>query len=211
MKNIQETQIKLLAQAAGKDNVSRETLSKLNNFSEMLLKWNTKINLISKKISPYELWHRHILDSAQIARHLPGEECRIIDLGSGAGLPPLILALLGNYNITAVESDQRKCAFMQEASLKLGLRVKIINSRIEDLKGLECDVITSRALASVEKLLDYSENILQSKPFMLFLKGQNVAEEIRQAARVWKFDYELFRDAFDEEGKVLKISHARRL
>lgn len=211
MKQIQDNQIKFLCAVTGKDNVSRETLSQINNFSEMLLKWNAKINLVSKKISSDELWQRHILDSAQLIKYLPGESCRIIDFGSGAGFPPLILAMLGNYNVTAVESDQRKCAFMQEACVKFGLQVKIINSRIEELPELECDVITSRALASVEKLLDYSENILQSKAFMLLLKGQNVAEEINQASIGWKFHHEFFPDAFNQDGKVLKISNARRL
>jgi 16S rRNA (guanine527-N7)-methyltransferase len=206
-----EEQFAALKSAIGTENVSRETFSTLKEFSELLLKWNSKINLVSKKISEEELWQRHILDSAQLLQYILKPKSSIIDLGSGAGFPALVLAIIAGHKITVIESDQRKCAFMQEASTKFKLGVTIINSRIEDITSLECDLITSRALASLKKLLEYSESILQKETFMLFLKGQNVVEEIKEASTSWEIDYKIFPDAFNKDGVVLKISNARRL
>ena len=110
----QNNKIEILQALTGR-NVSRETFSVLDEFSSLLLKWNQKINLVSKKITPEELWERHILDSAQLLKYIGINAKRIVDFGSGAGFPALILAILSDYQITVIESDQRKCAFMQEA------------------------------------------------------------------------------------------------
>lgn len=206
-----DNQILYLQKIIGGQNVSRETFLALNQFSDLLLKWNNKINLVSKKITPQELWERHILDSAQLIKYLPEHKCRIVDFGSGAGFPALIIAIVGGHEVTVVESDQRKCAFMQEAAVQLKLSIKIINSRIEDVRDIHCDIITARALAPLTKLMEYSENILQENNFMLFLKGQNVVEEIKEASISWDFRHELFPSALNDEGKVIKISNLRRL
>lgn len=193
-------------------NVSRETMGLLETYAAQLLKWNNKINLVSKKITEDELWYRHILDSAQLVKHIPDDVKSIIDLGSGAGFPGIILSIIGNYEVVLVESDQRKCAFLLEISRILNLRTKILNCRIEDVKTFPVDMITSRALAPLTKLLEYSQRFLEKDNFMLFLKGQNVVEEIKEASICWKFLYTIFPDAHNsKENGVLKISNVRRL
>lgn len=192
-------------------NVSRETFLALEQFSALLLKWNQKINLVSKKISEEELWRRHILDSAQLMKYFPANKNRIIDFGSGAGFPAIILAIIGGYKVSLIESDQRKCAFMQEASAILSLQTNIISSRIEDAAHVDADIITSRALASLRKLFEYSEKFSNKDNIMLFLKGQNVVEEINEASIYWQFSYEVFPDAFNKEACVLKIANLRRI
>lgn len=193
------------------ENVSRETFLILEEFTGLLLKWNQKINLVSKKINSEELWHRHIFDSAQIHKCVPANTTKIIDLGSGAGFPGLILAIIGGYHVTLIESDQRKCAFMQEAIGKFNLQGHVITNRIEEVKPFHCDLITSRALAPLVKLLEYTNPFMDKDNFMLFLKGQNVVEEIKEASISWDFTYEIFPSALNKDGCVLKISNVRRL
>lgn len=202
--------VDFLSSITGK-NVSRETFLALEKFAELLLKWNQKINLVSKKIDSEELWQRHIFDSAQMISFIPENKTKIIDFGSGAGFPGLILAILGGYQVTLIESDQRKCAFMQEAAAKFNLQAHIITSRIEDVKPLDCDIITSRALAPLVKLLEYAEPFLEKDNFMLLLKGQNVVEEIREASIYWDFEYKILPSALNQDGCVLRISKVRRL
>lgn len=211
MPNTTAEKLDLLQKTTGLPNVPRETLETLEEFSALLLKWNQKINLVSKKITIDELWHRHILDSAQLIKYIPKNKNEIVDFGSGAGFPALILAIIGGYKVSLIESDQRKCAFMQEASAKLSLHANIFTSRIEDAKSFDADIITSRALASLVKLFDYSEKFVKKDNIMLFLKGQNVVEEIKEASIYWGFSYEIFPDAFNNEACVLSISNLRRL
>lgn len=211
MINSNNYQLSFLKEITGNKNVSRETFSALEDFSKLLLKWNQRINLVSKKINAEELWCRHILDSAQIIKYIPENINRIVDFGSGAGFPGLVLAIIGGYAVTLIESDQRKCAFMQEVVARFKLKADIITSRIEEVSPIECDLITSRALASLNKLLEYSHPFLKKDNFMLFLKGQNVVEEIKEASIYWDFEYKISSDAFSKDGCVLRISNVRRL
>jgi 16S rRNA (guanine527-N7)-methyltransferase len=211
MINSSQNLLTTLQEISANKNVSRETISNLEEFTDLLLKWNQKINLVSKKINREELWQRHIFDSAQLAKHIPDDKSSIIDFGSGAGFPGLILAMIGNYKVTLVESDQRKCAFLQEAAAKFSLNVKIVNCRIEDVKPSNYDIITSRALAPLNKLLEYSLPFLKKDNFMLFLKGQNVVEEIRDASICWKFDYNFTESAININGGILKIYNLEKL
>jgi len=190
---------------------SESDILRLKDFSNLLFKWNQKINLVSKKVTEDELWQRHILDSAQIIPHLSANSKKIVDYGSGAGFPAIILAILGDYEVTLIESDQRKCAFMQQVATQFNLNIKIITSRIENVAAFDVDVITSRALAPLTNLLEYSHPFSNKNNYMLFLKGQNVVEEIKEASIYWDYDYKLFPDALNKEGGVVKISNLRRL
>ncbi len=196
--------------ATGHNDVSRETLTKLEEFANLLMKWNLKINLVSKKINYEELWERHILDSAQLMRYIPANK-KILDLGSGAGFPGLIIAIIGNHEINLVESDQRKCAFMREIVTKFHLKANIITARIEEVPYFNADIITARALAPLQDLLEYYLPFAQINNFMLLLKGQNVVEEINKASICWGFQYETLPNAFASGGSVLKISNVKRL
>jgi len=137
-------------------NVSRGTLDALSAYVLLLEKWQPRINLISPKTVP-DIWSRHIFDSAQLVAHVPkgssSDTPRIMDIGSGAGFPGLVLAILGAGKVQLVESDQRKSVFLQTVIRELGLSAIVINQRIESLPACRPDVITSRAVASLPKLM----------------------------------------------------------
>jgi 16S rRNA (guanine527-N7)-methyltransferase len=208
MTNTVVDRLEMLNNATGK-NVSRETLAILDEYVDLLLKWNNKINLVSKTISCEVLWERHICDSAQLVKYIPASCSKILDFGSGAGLPGLIMAIIGAYKVSLVESDQRKCAFMQVIASRFALPVNILSVRIEDLPLSDCDVITSRALAPVRGLLEYSSRHLKNNNFMLLLKGKNVLEEIEDARLDWDFDYRLSK-VCESGGNVLEIFNTQR-
>lgn len=189
-------------------NVSRETLAQLDTYAAMLTKWQPRINLVSNSTIP-DLWNRHILDSAQLHAHiLPGSH--VIDLGSGAGFPGLVLAMMGDVKVTLVESDSRKCTFMREVVRHTQIPAQVVNRRIESAALSDCDVITSRALASMDKLLELSAPYLTEKTQCLFLKGNKLNEELTIANQSWNIVYDKIPSLTDSTGCVLKISEVSR-
>ena len=160
-------------------NVSRETLCQLSAYLALLEKWQRRINLVATS-TMVEVWQRHILDSAQHARFYPPNTKKILDVGSGAGFPGLVLAIMGDVEVDLVESDQRKAIFLSTVVRSLGLPVKVHNQRIESLPNLGPDVITARALAPVPKLMKLIENQISFATVCLFLKGASVEEELTE-------------------------------
>jgi 16S rRNA (guanine527-N7)-methyltransferase len=134
-------------------NVSRETYDKLRIYEKTLIKWQGSINLISKS-TINDIWVRHFLDSAQLYPFISKIKGNIFDFGSGAGFPGLILAIMGHKNITLVESDQKKCTFLREVARLSETDVSILHSRIENLEFRRVDLIMSRALAPLSKLIE---------------------------------------------------------
>ncbi len=164
--------------------VSRETAKTLHQYVKTLQKWQAKINLVSRT-SLDDVWRRHILDSGQIFPILSGADSHIMDIGSGAGLPGLIIAIMrhGVFGkdatpVTLVESDQRKCAFLSVAAKTCGVSVRIINDRLEKLPPQSPDIITARALAPAEALLKLTALQHHEGLKCIFLKGENVDEEL---------------------------------
>ena len=157
--------------------VSRETIDKFQAYLTLLEKWQRRINLVAKSTLA-EAWQRHILDSGQLAALYPPQTTRVMDVGSGAGFPGLVLAIMGGVTVDLVESDQRKAVFLSTVIRELGLPAKVHNQRIETLPRLFPDVITARALAPVPKLLKLIENQLSPEIVCLFLKGAAVEDEL---------------------------------
>ncbi len=164
--------------------VSRETEERLVAYVALLSKWQQKINLISGN-TLHDVWSRHILDSAQIFPLTGDADSKIMDIGSGAGLPGMITAILraGKFGADAapvimVESDQRKCAFLATAMRECGVTAVIKNKRLEQLEGLSPDVITARALAHIEKLLAWTKAQHHAGLKCVFLKGAKLDEEL---------------------------------
>ena len=144
--------------------VSRETFERLEVFSEVLTKWNPKINLVSRK-SLEDLWTRHILDSVQVFEIAPNTKTWL-DIGSGGGLPGIIVAILAaerspETKVTLMESDQRKCAFLRNAARECGVQVTVKSQRIEEAEPESAGVMSARALADLDILLGYSERHLK--------------------------------------------------
>jgi 16S rRNA (guanine527-N7)-methyltransferase len=170
---------------AARTNVSRETLSRLKAFADVLADWNARHNLVAKSTLP-DLWRRHMWDSAQLAPLIPHEARTLADLGSGAGFPGLVLAAMRpGLAVTLHEATTKKCAFLEAAAHRMGLSVTIQNARLEDLPRHPFDVVTARALAPLPQLLAYAQKFADLNSVCLFLKGQNVGAELTEAHKYW--------------------------
>ncbi len=194
--------------------VSRETLERLRRYAEILVKWQKSINLVSPE-SLNDLWRRHMLDSAQLQSFLPSHTRVLVDMGSGAGFPGLVLAILGVPTVHLIESDARKCVFLAEAARAAGLeagRNPIVHrSRIEDVADLRADVVTARACAPLVQLLTYAEPFLQAdSTICLFLKGGRVDEELTEAAKTWRMSVGRFPSLSDPSGTILRMKQVAR-
>ena len=192
--------------------VSRETYEKLRIFYRTLIKWQNSINLISKS-SIKNIWERHFLDSAQLYTFVRNVEGNIIDFGSGAGFPGMVLAIMGKKNIHLVESDHKKCVFLKEIAMLTETDITIHNCKIEDLGFINVDLITSRALASLTKLITYVEIFINKSlgekhefPKLLFLKGKSYHSEILQLSQNKKISIQEYPSITDRHGKILYIN-----
>jgi 16S rRNA (guanine527-N7)-methyltransferase len=189
--------------------VSRETLARLETYATLLHKWQKAINLVSRD-SLADLWRRHMLDSAQLFPLLPQTARILIDLGSGAGFPALVLAALGVPEVHLIESDARKCAFLREAARELGVAVQIHNCRAEEMPVMAADVVTARALAPLSELLDLAERFVAPHTICLFLKGKGVDEELTRAGERWNMTLTRQSSASDPSGTILRLEHVHR-
>jgi 16S rRNA (guanine527-N7)-methyltransferase len=193
--------------AAGVD-VSRETLARLSRYLELLRRWQAAINLVGASTLA-DPWRRHILDCAQIAPHVPRTARIVLDLGSGAGLPGLVLALLGVPGVQLVESDRRKAQFLREAARTTGAEVTMHATRIEELE-LRADVVTARALAPLPRLLELAAQVLGPGGLCLFLKGQSALDELTQARQSWHMHSEIVPSRSGSRGVLLKLEGVGR-
>lgn len=184
--------------------VSRETLRPIERWLAELTRWNAKINLVSHS-TLQDPWRRHVLDSGQLLRLFSPVTERIVDLGSGAGLPGLILAGLGMPDVHLIESDKRKAAFLREAARAMGVKVTVHACRIEAAPPIKVDMVTARALAPVADLLRLAAPFVQQGGACLFLKGRSLADELTEARETWKIDTVIEPSLSDPGGQVLLI------
>lgn len=188
-------------------NVSRETIEALEQYRLLTLKWNKSINLISSTTES-KFWSRHIHDSLQLMNYIESTGIHLIDAGSGAGFPGIVLSIAGIRNVTLIESDIRKSAFLYHASKISNNKVQIINQRIENVT-LDCDVFASRAFAPLHKIFDYGKNITVRDKYLL-LKGMDYQKEINEAQKKWSFCYKVHDSLTSENGKILEISDVKK-
>ena len=189
-------------------NVSRETIEKFQLYLTLLEKWQRRINLVSKSTLA-DAWQRHILDSGQLAAYFPPQTRQILDVGSGAGFPGLVLAIMGGVTVDLVESDQRKAVFLLTVIRELGLPAKVHNQRIETMPNLCPDVITARALAPVPKLLNLIETQLHSDGVCLFLKGASVEDELTNLQSYSTMVATTYPSLSSATGVVLELKNPR--
>ena len=190
-------------------NVSRETLCQFKAYLTLLEKWQRRINLVASS-TMVDVWQRHILDSAQLVRFYPPNTHKILDVGSGAGFPGLVLAIMGNVEVDLVESDQRKAIFLSTVIRSLALPAKVHNQRIESLPNLAPDVITARALAPVSKLMKLIENQISPDTVCLFLKGASVEDELTDLDSYSTMVSMNYPSLSDPNGVVLELKHKSR-
>ncbi|GGA18763.1 16S rRNA (guanine(527)-N(7))-methyltransferase RsmG [Neptunicoccus cionae] len=195
-------------------NVSRETFERLHIYSQALQKWNPTINLVSKSTLDSAAV-RHFADSMQLWQHRK-EFQSWVDIGSGAGFPGLVLAILAaeqslGSDFHLVESDARKSAFLRNVSRETGVKVIVHTMRIEDFDAVEADIVSARALAPLSDLLEMSKTFLKKDGICLYLKGQNCQTEIGGASRFWTFEAEQFASETDVNGTVLRVKEIERV
>ncbi len=178
--------------------VSRETLDRLRAYEALLARWTQRINLVGAA-SLGDIWRRHMLDSAQLMALLPPRTgpatgaLRVLDLGSGAGFPGLVLAIMGAGVVDLVEADQRKAVFLREAARETDAQVTVHARRVESLDPFPVDVLTARAFAPLPRLLDYASPFFKAaemaglRPVGLFPKGARAEEELVEARKKWRF------------------------
>ncbi len=200
------------------NSVSRETQQRLTDFHDLLIQWQARINLIASSTVD-QIWQRHILDSLQIYGAMDDAEI-VVDIGSGAGFPGLVIAIMmaekGAGRIYLVESNGKKCAFMNAVIRKTDLRaagvhVEVVNDRIENaLPQLPLpDVVTARALAPLNDLLTLTKDFLSSGSVGVFPKGRGHGEEIKHAQQHWEFDIGQSDSQLEDASVILKISALR--
>ncbi|WP_374654121.1 16S rRNA (guanine(527)-N(7))-methyltransferase RsmG [Dongia sp.] len=192
-------------------NVSRETFSRLEIYDALLRKWQARINLVAKD-SLQDLWRRHFLDSAQLLPLLPPGNDPVTDLGSGAGFPGLVLAIMTERLVHLVDSDQRKSAFLLECARQTGVlpRVKIHTTRIEAAAAWKAPIVTARALASLDQLLAWAEPYLTPETVCLFPKGAKAEDELTGAGSSWNMTTTRHRSLTDSSGVILRLSNIQR-
>jgi 16S rRNA (guanine527-N7)-methyltransferase len=184
--------------------VSRETLERLSVYLELLRRWQNAINLVGAATLA-DPWRRHVLDSAQLAARIPAGSTSVVDLGSGAGFPGMVLALLGVPGVHLIEADRRKAQFLREVARETEASVVVRAERIEQMSGWLVDVITARALAPLPRLLELAERFLASDSVCLFLKGRSGARELTDARVNWHMVSEIFPSLSEPTGMVLQL------
>lgn len=194
--------------------VSRETLARLEAYARLLVRWNRAINLVASA-SLGDLWARHMLDSAQLLPLLPaapeGRPRVLLDLGSGAGFPGMVLAILGAGEVHLAEADRRKAGFLREVARETGTRVTLHCQRVEALAPFAADVVTARAFAPLPRLLALAAPFLRPEMpgavggVALLLKGRRVQAELTAAAETWHMQYEVFPSRTESAAKILRL------
>lgn len=190
--------------------VSRETLTRLRAYVDLLASWNPRINLVSAG-SLGDVWRRHILDSAQLIRHIDRSARVLVDLGSGAGLPGLILGILGVPDVHLIEVDQRKAAFLREAARITAAPAMVHATRIESMTPFAADVVTARAFAPLPQLLERSAGFVSDKTICLFLKGRDLHDELTAAREKWIMRTQTLASLTDPTGHILRVEGLRAI
>jgi len=192
--------------ALGLDDAAMETF---DGYAEALARWQKTINLVGPKTLA-DPWRRHFLDSAQLLDHLPVGAATLVDIGSGAGFPGMVLAILlkdrAGMQVQLIESDQRKCIFLNEVKRLTGAAATVHNVRAEAYGGPGGDVVTARACAPLARLLPWAAAVLRPGGRCLFLKGENVQDELTLARKDWKMQTQLHPSRSDPSGAILEVT-----
>jgi 16S rRNA (guanine527-N7)-methyltransferase len=195
-------------------NVSRESLSRLEAYVDLLLHWQKRINLIGPA-TVETIWERHVHDSLQLLPLLPPSTQVIAELGSGAGIPGLITTIAGNLEAHLYDSNSKKSAFLGEAIRLTGAKATVHTLRLENLKTAsrlpKVQCVLARALAPLPLLLDYAEPFLKEGAIGLFHKGQDVDLELTEATKYWRLTVSKHQSAVDSRGVILDVREATRV
>ena len=202
------TDAKSFARASG---ATPAQLSDLTRYRDLLAEWNERMNLVGPATLAV-FWNRHAWDSAQLLKLAP-EAHTWADLGAGAGLPGVVLAIMGKgqpgFHVHLVESMTKRCRFLMEVVSALDLPATVHNVRAEDLK-LAVDIVTARACAPLSRLLGYARPYFAAGATGLFLKGQDVASELAEASRCWDLEADTLQSLSDPRGQIVRVRRLGR-
>lgn len=192
-------------------NVSRETYLKLEKYCQSLSKWQQRFNLVSNT-TVSDAWNRHFIDSIQLFSLIPTKAKSLLDMGTGAGFPGMVLAIVANekapcLKVTLVESITKKTLYLNYVKDLTDADVEIINGRVEQLKSRHFDVIMARAMTALEDLFVYAYPLLSKKGICIFPKGKKYAEEIAVARNKWFFDCKTVKSCTSDESEILIITN----
>ncbi|MFO1189347.1 MAG: 16S rRNA (guanine(527)-N(7))-methyltransferase RsmG [Alphaproteobacteria bacterium] len=188
--------------------VSRETLNCLRSYAQILERWNQSINLVAGSTLA-DPWRRHFLDSAQLVPLIPPAAKILVDFGSGAGFPGLIIAAMTELDVHLVERDSRKAVFLQEVMRVSGIKATLHRENVETLALPPADVVTARAFAPLVEICGLAHRFLRSEGIALLLKGRNVDEELTLARKKWKMQHKSVASQSDPSGVILVIGGLR--
>jgi 16S rRNA (guanine527-N7)-methyltransferase len=184
------------------------THDRLQAFAELLLRWNRRINLVGRADEAF-LWDRHICDSMQLAPFLPNDGA-VVDLGSGAGFPGVVLAIATGHLFHLIESDQRKCAFLRAAARATAANVIVHPMRAAAITIPPVAAVTARGFAPLPSLLPVAARFLAPTGVLVLLKGVSVEEELTAARREWHMHVERFPSGAGLRSVILRVSEIRR-
>ncbi len=193
-----------------KYNLNNRQIHLIDNYIQKLKQSNQIHNLVGPS-TIHLAWDRHINDSLQLSEFILKKNSSIIDLGTGAGLPGIVLNIFGYTNILLIDSKMKKINFIKEFAYEQSLEIKTICSRVEKIKNQKFDFIVCRAFAPLIKLLDYSRFFTKKNTSLLFLKGRSVMKEIEDAKKLFSFKYDLYPSKSKGDGFVLKINKYKKL
>ena len=188
--------------------LNKTQVDKLDFYLSSIIKHNKHTNLIGKSTIE-NIWDRHVLDCLQLTKHINNKKLRIIDLGTGAGLPGILLSIAGYQKILMVDSVKKKTDFVRKIIKDLSLTAKIQNKRIETPPTSQHDIVVSRALAPLVKLLTYARMYSNKNTTSLFLKGKNAISEIDIASKKFFFEFEKIKSLSSDDGCILKINNIK--
>ena len=183
-------------------------VDKVDFYLSSIIKHNKHTNLIGKSTIE-NIWERHVLDCLQLTKHITNKKLKILDFGTGAGLPGVLLSIAGYQKVLMIDSVKKKTDFVRTIIKELSLTAKIQNKRIEKPPTSQHDIIVSRALAPLVKLLTYARMYSNKKTTSFFLKGRNVISEIDIASKKFFFEFEKIKSLSSDEGCVLKINNIK--
>ena len=193
------------------ENVSRETFLRLQEFVELLLKWNKKINLISKKTKVEEIWLAHILDSIALSNYIIQKNKLLIDIGSGAGFPGLILSIINYQYVILVETNTKKAAFLNFVISKLKLNCQVENRDIGKLTDYTPFYVTSRAMAPISMIIKMTQNIMRPETEYIFHIGEaDIKSEIELLEQSKSFELQEWRNPYKYKCRIISIKNIKR-
>ena len=189
-------------------NLNKKQVEKIDFFITSIINFNQHTNLIGKSTIE-NIWDRHVLDCLQLTKCINNKKLKILDLGTGAGLPGVLLSIVGYQNVLMVDSLKKKTDFVKKTIKELSLSAKIQNKRIEKAPTSQHDIIVSRALAPLTKLLTYARMYSNKNTTSLFLKGRNVNNEINKTMKEFFFDFKKIESISSGDGCILQIKNIK--